>query len=607
MITLLIWPRRALLLGPSAAFFGAYGAILVSTEAMIAFVLAIRARALGDARIAVLAGAYVFSTPLVLGNVLTLPTIAGVSFDFQTPPWMWLFWHIGWSMAVTFYAWANPSRTAVLGWTAGGFLASAGCMALAFNAASLLPPLLLAGGGWTPTLTAGYVVALVLNASALAGLLRRTSRASTLDMWVALAVVAALGEIALISTSVVRFSLGTYAGRMFSAVSGVAVFISIAANYIAATRRTALLEQHASLADASPELVFMTDAFGACTYVNRRWTEVTGQPAEAALGDGWRGVLHAKDAERHRLEWDRHKDGGRPHQHELRYRTADGGFRLHRTRMTPVRDDEESIVAWLGSALDIEDHRRALDDIRQLYERERRVAETLQAAFLPPFLPNLAGLRFEAVYMAAATRAEIGGDWYDAFPTHDGRIAFSVGDVMGHGFEAASSMIRVRETIRAAAASLEAQPAAVLAFANRALCAAVGESLATAVFAVYDPATRGLSYSSAGHPRPILRRSGTGGYLEGGGLALGIDPSAEYPTHEVRLESHDAVALYTDGLIESTHDLAEGEERLVAAFSRRTAVAQEVVDEVLADGQRDDVALLVMEVSGTPPRSMRRH
>lgn len=598
VVSIALWRYRTILFAPSAAFFGAYGALLVLCEALIALVLAARARALNDARTGVLALAYAFSAPLVFGNVISLPTVAGIHFHYQTPPWMWLFWHVGWAAAVAVFAWrVSPRRLSVRYCAVFGLLAAGACIALAINAGALLPPLLEPDGSWTLPLVAGYGVALAFNAVALAGFARRSARLSTLELSVVLAVVAAIGEIGFISTSLVRFSLGTYAGRLLSVISGLAVLFSLASDYLAATRRTLVLERHAALADASPEIVYMTDAKGSCTYVNRRWTEVTGQSAGEALGNGWRAMFHSPDAELDREGWDRDLAAGVPHQHELRFRTADGALRWHRSRATPLRDDAGNVIAWLGTAIDIEDHRRAFDDIRIMYERERRVAETLQGAFLPPFLPNLAGLRFEAAYRAAETRAEIGGDWYDAFPTHDGRIAFSVGDVMGHGFEAASSMIRVRETIRAAAVSLEARPADVIAFANRALCRAAGEALATAVFAVYDTASGLLSYSSAGHPRPILRRRGEATFLEAGGIAMGIDAATEYPTHELTLEPHDALAIYTDGLIENTRDLVDGEARMLAAFDG-TSNAQQIVDKVLVDGQRDDVALLVMEVAG---------
>ncbi len=274
----------------------------------------------------------------------------------------------------------------------------------------------------------------------------------------------------------------------------------------------------------------------------------------------------------------------------------EGTDRWFRTRATPLRDESGRHIAWLGTAIDIEGHRRALEDVQQLYEREHRIASQLQAAFLPPFLPEINGMRFDAVYRAAISRAEIGGDWYDVFSMGEGRVAFSVGDVTGHGFEAAHAMIRVRETIRAAAATLGPQPAAVLAFANRALCASNGGALATAFFAVYEPSARALRYSSAGHPAPVLRRGDVTRFIDAGGTLLGVEQDLEFPAHELVLEPQDALAIYTDGLIEGGRDIIGAEQRLLRSFAAGTAEASRIVESVLTEGQHDDVVLLTMEV-----------
>ncbi len=599
LCSIVLWPKRTILLGPLPMFFGAYGVLLVASEALTALLLWMRARAFDDGRVAVLALAYAFSAPIIMGNVLSLPPGGGGRVSFQTPPWLWLIWHIGWASGIVFYAYGGAIRRAAARYSPlVGLFAAALCVIVATTAGAILPPLLRSDGSWTSTLVVGYAVALILDAAALIRLLRSGVRLNAVEFGLVVAVVAAIGEIAFISSSLIRFSLGTYAGRVLSVVSGIAVLYYLVSDYLGVIRRSADLERHAALADASPEIVYMTDANGACTYVNRRWTEVTGQARSDALGDGWLAAFRAGDVADFHAERTRALTRGEPREYEIRIEGAHGTSRWHRTRATPVRDDDGKVVAWLGMAVDVEDSRRALEDLRVMYERERSVSETLQATFLPPFLPSLAGLRFAAVYRAATDRAEVGGDWYDAFPTRDGRIAFSVGDVMGHGFEAASSMIRVRETIRAAAVSLDSRPAAVLSFANRALCAAAGEALATAIFAVYDPVSGLLSYSSAGHPRPLLRRNGEAAFLDGDGIALGIEASAEYPTHELQLIAHDGLALYTDGLIEGTRDLAEGEARLQAAFAENGAIPQQMVDRLLTHGHNDDVALLVMEVSG---------
>ncbi len=318
-----IWPQRLIRLGPSAAFFGAYGALLVTTEAMTAVVLAVRAHSLRDPRVAILAGAYAFSAPLIFANVVTLPTVVS-PFHHQTPPWLWLFWHIGWALGIAVYAWIDSlSPSMIRGSIVVALSTAFACIAIAISGGRELPALLRADDSWTAMLVGGYVVALALNVLALIGFARRGSRMSSLDVWVAVAVIAVVGEIFLISTSLVRFSVGTYVGRVLSVISGAAVFASVLGGYVRTLRRTALLEQHASLANASPEIVFMTDENADWTYVNRRWSEVTGQAGEVSLGSGWLSLVHAADAHELRAEIRRAFDSGTPMQHE--FRISNGG------------------------------------------------------------------------------------------------------------------------------------------------------------------------------------------------------------------------------------------------------------------------------------------
>ena len=84
----------------------------------------------------------------------------------------------------------------------------------------------------------------------------------------------------------------------------------------------------------------------------------------------------------------------------------------------------------------------------QLYAREHRVAEALQAASLPRRLPEIDGIALDAIYVPGRSEAQIGGDWYDAFALADGRIVVSIGDVAGSGLDAAVTMSSMRQIIR---------------------------------------------------------------------------------------------------------------------------------------------------------------
>ena len=229
-----------------------------------------------------------------------------------------------------------------------------------------------------------------------------------------------------------------------------------------------------------------------------------------------------------------------------------------------------------------------------LYRRESEITKHLQAAFLPMSLPTVQGLRFDAVYRPALR--EFGGDWYDAFLIEDGRVALVIGDIAGHGVDAALEMVRLRETVRAMAGVNGSSAATVLEGVDRAFRPSNPEKFATAALALYDPLTARLEYAYAGHPPLALVRAGTATFLKGAsGLPLGVEPHSRFTSQWLSLEVGDRIALYTDGLIESTGDADAGEARLALALAAHVDVAG-VVEAGVADSQNDDVALLQVTV-----------
>jgi PAS domain S-box-containing protein len=241
----------------------------------------------------------------------------------------------------------------------------------------------------------------------------------------------------------------------------------------------------------------------------------------------------------------------------------------------------------------------------QLYAREHRVAMTLQRAMLPAVLPDVAGLAFDAVYFPGATEAEIGGDWYDAIALPDGRVVVSIGDVTGRGLTAAVIMGRMRQAIETLA-TYETDPVRLLDAADGVLRRAHPDAIVTALVGVVDPKARTLAYATAGHPTPFVRApGGLLRQLPGRGLPLGLREGREPPATTVVLPQSSLVVFFTDGLVESTRDIDEGERRVLTALADPAladgrAPAAALVARVLGDGIRDDVAVLTLRVAGTP-------
>jgi serine phosphatase RsbU (regulator of sigma subunit)/anti-sigma regulatory factor (Ser/Thr protein kinase) len=235
------------------------------------------------------------------------------------------------------------------------------------------------------------------------------------------------------------------------------------------------------------------------------------------------------------------------------------------------------------------------------FTREHRVADRLQRALLPESFPQVAGLSFGGAYRPASAEAEVGGDWYDAFALPDGRLAISIGDVAGHGLEAAVIMGEVRQALRAAAIGSD-KPSAVLEAVNGVINLRESIGMVTAIFAFYDPQSCIVRYAVAGHPPPIIATpDGFSQVLPGGGLPLGASDAVCSRDWTFTLPPGAQLVLYTDGLIEYDRDIEAGQEILLEAISAELAgggsadPAAAIQARIFAEIQnKDDAATLTL-------------
>jgi len=264
-------------------------------------------------------------------------------------------------------------------------------------------------------------------------------------------------------------------------------------------------------------------------------------------------------------------------------------------RITYTQEDvrfAEEVAVRAGLAFD---HARA-------YEREKRIAVTLQGASLPKTLPAIDHLYLSADYRPGKSEATIGGDWYDAFALDDGRVAITVGDVLGNGLAAAVTMGRLRQAMRAVA-TLLAEPNAMLDAADRTVRAESDEAYATALAGVFDPCTHQFTFASAGHPSPVMRHpDGRIEEFRAPGMMLGLRRGTSLQTITIDVLPGSTLVFFTDGLTEATRDIDEGQRRLHAALgddrmTRAENPAHALVELVLAGRPAtDDIAVLVAEV-----------
>lgn len=229
--------------------------------------------------------------------------------------------------------------------------------------------------------------------------------------------------------------------------------------------------------------------------------------------------------------------------------------------------------------------------------KERAVASTLQEAMLPAALPKTADVVLDALYSPASSEAVVGGDWYDALVLEDHRILLSIGDVTGHGIDAATLMGKMRQSLRTIAL-ITAEPAAILHQLDRVLRNEDSERIVTAFVAVVDLKNRSLEYASAGHPPPLLRApDGSLTALDLTGAPLGLRTESEPCGNIAHVAPQSVLVLYTDGIIEYGRDLIAGETALRATVARADIAFHEspanAIKATLAPGSTvDDIAIL---------------
>ena len=355
----------------------------------------------------------------------------------------------------------------------------------------------------------------------------------------------------------------------------------------------------AAIAVGVPSMIWVADAAGTTSWISPMWSRFTGIPEAELLEGRMVATIHPDDAGPMRVRWQAGIEDGRAFEVEYRIRRYDGSYRWHLTRAVAQIEADGGVGRWIGTTNDIDDQKR-------MYEREHEVADALQRALLPGYLPDLPGLTFDAAYRPATLGMLVGGDYYDAFTLADGTVCVSIGDVSGHGLDAAATMGKMREAIRVAAFAEGRRPDVVLRRANRALFLTAPGMLVTAIFGVIDARTHEFSYASAGHPPPLIAsRRGVVRMLEGGGLPLGVDDEFHPAMRTAMLEPGDSLVLYTDGLVENERDLLRGEQLLIATlqaqqYLRAEHPADAIVDELVRGAQRDDIAVVVVGVEGRP-------
>jgi sigma-B regulation protein RsbU (phosphoserine phosphatase) len=276
------------------------------------------------------------------------------------------------------------------------------------------------------------------------------------------------------------------------------------------------------------------------------------------------------------------------------------------TRDRPAAFPREQVpeLVWLtnlfGRAVQTQVLSDRIQGLYQAAEYELRTVADLQHGLLPAAVPAVPGLAV-AVHYRPANRA--GGDYYDFFPLPGGKLGVLVADVSGHGTPAAVLMA-ITHSLAHSFPGRPDDPDQFLTHLNRHLCGRyVGASgnFVTAVYAVFDPANRSVTYATAGHPSPRL--SGGGTWVAGPSsdrLPLGIGPDTTYPNQSCPFAAGGTAVLFTDGITEATGAAGEpfglaGLDAALTGCDRPDLVVEGVLARLGRFAVGDDQTLLVVQ------------
>lgn len=300
---------------------------------------------------------------------------------------------------------------------------------------------------------------------------------------------------------------------------------------------------------------------------------------------------------------------------ELTRGLADGGEAV--ALLPLVGDEVDGVLAVSHPRVHIfgDDERALLQTVSLLaatalargrrYDAEHRAAVAFQRAALPDDLPAVSGLTVAARYRPATQQATVGGDWYDLLVLDEHRVVAVVGDVVGHGMEAAAAMGRLRTALQALVRFTD-DPGVMLQALSRQVETIPNSFCTTVACTVVDLADGTITWCRAGHPPPLVLTSVGTSLLDDACLPpLGVAPEAIPPVHRRQLAVGDVVVLYTDGIVERRG------ESIDEGFGRLGIVAHALVDldpdefgDALVEAmvplteQADDLAVLVVRYDG---------
>ena len=291
-------------------------------------------------------------------------------------------------------------------------------------------------------------------------------------------------------------------------------------------------------------------------------------------------------------------------------RRDDGSIRQVRAFAEPVTDNYGDVIAVRGTYQDVSAHyhtelalaatRDLLSDTEERAAEEHRLALRLQQAITPQSSHpvEVAGLNVAARYRPAGQGHLVSGDWYDTVLLPTKQVMLVVGDVAGHGIEAVTGMVALRNCLRGLAIT-GAGPGSLLSWLNSVACHLTQDTFGTAICCLYDPESGALRWARAGHPPAVLVRNAKARLLaQPRGVLLGADADSCYEEASTTLRPGDTLVLFTDGLVERRDkSIDESIKTLLKLASRPVDDVDSYADLLvakLASDTNDDACMVVV-------------
>ena len=367
---------------------------------------------------------------------------------------------------------------------------------------------------------------------------------------------------------------------------------------------TSLIDQRLALALEAARLGTWTWNMAAGTTVwDARLEELHGLEAGTFGGtfDDWVAALHPEDRAECLARVQRALADPGPYM--LLHRTIwrDGSVHHLECRGTVLVDEAGKPTGTTGVAIDVTEREWHKAAASEALAHQHEVVNTLQHALLPAALPQVEGTHLAARYIAVQSDPAVGGDWYAVLPLPDKQLGVAIGDVAGHGINAVADMASVRFSLRALALG-EPAPELVLERLNQMVRVFRPDTMITALYGVFDPASHTWTYATAGH-LPVVLRAPDGSTVlldEPCDPPLGVATS--FRRHCTRIEPGSTLVLYTDGLIERRGEtITTGLDRLRQACSdgpsSPEALCEHLSSVMLRDAKiADDIAMVVIAV-----------